>query len=207
VLAIAIAVPAAYALTRFAFLGRRLLAGTLLATQAVSGLLFLVPLVLLFGKADQWFGIHLLGSYTGLVLTSMTFALPVSVGLLSTYFAGLPPQVEESAQDLGAGPLTTLWLVVLPNARSAIATTAVFAFTLSWGEVLFASMLSDDDTRTLAVGLSGYASESGAHWNELMAASLLAAAPVVVLFLVVSRSLRTGLGGRPAGGDTGLNDR
>jgi multiple sugar transport system permease protein len=195
VIAVLIAIPAGYALARFAFAGRRALAFGLLGTQAVSGLLFLLPVVLVFGELKRRLGIDLLGSYVGLVLTALTFALPFSVGMLANFFASMPIELEESAQDLGAGPVRTLVLVVVPNALPGIAAVAVFAFSLAWGEVLFASALSDSDTRTLAVGLSGFASEAGVQWNQLMAAALVASAPVLVVFLAVRRHLVTGLAG------------
>lgn len=198
VVAVAISVPAGYALARFSFLGRRGITGVLLATQAVSGLLFLLPLVLLFGELKRRSDLDLLGSYPGLVLTALTFALPFSVGMLANFFTTLPRDLEESAYDLGAGRVTTLLLVVVPNSLPGIAAVAVFAFSLSWGEVLFASVLSDSDTRTLAVGLSGYASDTGVQWNQLMAAAIVAALPILVVFGLVRRHLVVGLAGLPA---------
>jgi multiple sugar transport system permease protein len=194
-IAVMIAIPAGYALARFTFAGRRSIAGVLLASQTVPGLLFLVPLVLTFSELRRRTGIDLLDSYAGLVLTALTFALPFSVGLLANYFSTLPREMEESAYDLGAGPVRTLVLVVVPNARPGIAAVSVFAFTLAWGEVLFASVLSGSSTRTLAVGLSGFASDSGVQWNQLMAAAFLAAAPVLILFVLVRRHLVSGLAG------------
>jgi multiple sugar transport system permease protein len=195
VLAIVLGVPAAYGLVRFRFIGRRIVLLSLLATQTVSGLLFLLPLVLVFAELHRRTGIQLLGSYAGLILTALTFALPFSIGLLINYFASLPPELAESAYDLGAGPVSTLLLVILPNALPAIASVAVFAFSLSWGEVMFSSVLSNDSTRTLAVGLSGFANDLQPQWNELMAASILSALPVLIAFLLVQRHLVAGLAG------------
>ncbi|MCZ4500384.1 MAG: transporter [Marmoricola sp.] len=200
VIAVVISVPAGYALARFRFIGRRGITGILLATQAVSGLLFLLPLVLLVAELKRRTAIDLLGTYTGLVLTCLTFALPFSVGMLANFFSTMPRELEDSAYDLGAGPVRTLVLVVLPNALPGIAAVSVFAFALSWGEVLFASALSDSDTRTLAVGLSGYASDAGVQWNQLMAAAMVAALPVLILFLLVRRHLVAGLAGQPVEG-------
>jgi len=193
-LVLATAIPAGYALARMHFAGRRLLVGALIATQAVSGLLFLLPLVLLLGEASRRSGVTLIGSYPVLVVTAATFALPFSIALLGRYFAAMPADIEDAAHDLGAGPLVTLTKVVLPNARPGIAAVALFAFALSWGEVLFTSVLSDSGTRTVAVGLSGYAGQDAAIWNQLIAAALLTSLPLIAAFAVMRRSLVTGLG-------------
>ncbi len=83
--------------------------------------------------------------------------------------------------------------MVVPLARPAIVAVAAFAFVIGWGEVLFASVLTDAGTRTLAVGLRTFASQSSVLWNELMAASVLVSVPVVLGFLLVQRHLIRGL--------------
>ncbi len=74
-----------------------------------------------------------------------------------------------------------------------IVAVAVFSFITSWGEVLFASVLTNETTRTLAIGLQAYASQSNVYWNQLMAASVVVSLPVLVGFLAVQRFLVRGL--------------
>lgn len=192
-LSLLVAVFAAYALSRFTFVGRRMFRLSVLSTQMVPGMLFLVPLFLLFTQVQTWFGVQLVGSYVGLVITFLTFSLPFAVWMLTGYFAGLPQDVEEAAMLDGLGRVAVLLRIVLPLARPAIVAAGIFAFVIGWGEVLFASVLTDANTRTVAVGLRSYASQSTVLWNELMAASVLVSVPVVVGFLALQRHLMRGL--------------
>lgn len=188
-LAVVVAVPAAHSIARHRFVGRNLVGGVVLATQFVPGLVFLLPLFLAYSEVYRATGVQLVGSFTGLILTDLTFALPFSIWLLAGYLRAQPVEIEEAAQVDGAGTVTLLLRVVVPNAASGIAAVAIFAFGLSWGEVLFASVLTDDRTATLPVGLPTLAAQSGEYWNQLLAASLMSALPVVIAFLALRRFL------------------
>lgn len=186
-LALLVAVPAGYALARWRFRGRNAVAVGILATQIVPGMTFVVPLFLLFGWLQAQLGIRFVGSYLGLILTDLCFAVPFAVWMLARYFALLPVEVEQAAQVDGAGRWTVLVRIAVPIARPAIVAVGVLAFTIAWGEVLFASVLSDVNTRTLAVGLADYAAGSAPQWNTLMAAAITAAVPAVLAFGYLQR--------------------
>jgi len=188
-LALLVAVPAAYAVARGRFVGRRPFVLLLLAAQAAPGLLFLVPLFLVYAEIRDATGLALIGSSGGLVLTHLTFAVPFSTWLLATQMEGLPSDLEDAARVDGAGPLRILAHVVVPGAAPAIAVVGVLTFALSWGEVLFASVLTRGTGATLPVGLHAYATQSTVLWNQLMAAALTTSLPVVVSVLVVRRFL------------------
>lgn len=83
--------------------------------------------------------------------------------------------------------------MVLPVAKPGVVAVAIYAFMTAWGEVLFASVLTDDEVRTLAVGLQGYAPQSNIYWNQAMAASVVVSVPVVAGFLLLQRYLVQGL--------------
>ena len=192
-LSLVIATFAAYALARFTFRGSRIFSMTVLSTQMFPGILFLLPLFLIYVQLDARLGLQLTGTYTGLIVTYLTFSLPFSIWMLVGYFSALPRELEEAALIDGTGPLGALFRVVLPVARPGIVAVGVFAFTTAWGEVLFASVLTNNDTRTLAVGLQSYASQSSVLWNQLMAASVVVSVPVLVGFLALQRHLVQGL--------------
>lgn len=192
-ISVGLATFAAYALARFRFRGGRPFSLLVLSTQTIPGLLFLLPLFLLFVQIQTATGIPLTGSYLGLIITYLTFSLPLSTWMLTGYFQSLPRELEEAAMVDGTGPVGALLRIVLPVARPGIIAVAVYCFILAWGEVLFASVLTNKDTRTLAVGLSAFAGESQVLWNQLMAASVVAAIPVVVGFISVQRYLIRGL--------------
>ncbi|AUG80616.1 ABC transporter permease [Kitasatospora sp. MMS16-BH015] len=193
VVSVLVAVLAAYAVSRYRFRGRRAFTVTVLATQMFPGILFLLPLFLLLVDIGNSTGLPLYGSRGGLVLTYLTFSLPFSIWLLVGYFDGIPRDLDEAAAVDGCGPVRTLLRVVVPAAIPGIVAVAVYAFMTAWGEVLFASVLTNDTTRTLAVGLQGYATQTDVYWNQVMAASLVVSVPVVAGFLLLQRYLVAGL--------------
>lgn len=191
--AVLIAVLAGYAISRYKFAGRQVFSMTVLSTQLFPGILFLLPLFLIYVNVQQAIGIKLYGSYTGLIITYLTFALPFSIWMLAGYFDSIPRELEEAALVDGTTPLGALFRVVLPVAKPGIVAVSVFAFVTAWGELLFASVLTTADTKTLAIGLQEYASQSNVYWNQLMAASIVVSLPVVVGFLACQRYLVRGL--------------
>ncbi|MFJ2707540.1 carbohydrate ABC transporter permease [Streptomyces sp. NPDC087428] len=193
VLSVIIAVFSAYAVSRYKFRGKRVFTVTVLSTQMFPGILFLLPLFLIFVNIGNSTGIALYGSRGGLILTYLTFSLPFSIWMLIGYFDSIPKDLDEAALVDGCGPLGALFRVVVPAAVPGIVAVAVYAFMTAWGEVLFASVMTNDTTRTLAVGLQGYATQNDVYWNQVMAASLVVSIPIVAGFLLLQRYLVAGL--------------
>ncbi|MFD9124412.1 carbohydrate ABC transporter permease [Kitasatospora sp. NPDC059571] len=188
-----IAIVASYAVSRYRFRGRRLFTVTVLSTQMFPGILFLLPLFLIFVNIGNTTGIALYGSRGGLILTYLTFSLPFSIWMLVGYFDSIPRDLDEAALVDGCGPIRALVRIIIPAAIPGIVAVAVYAFMTAWGEVLFASVMTNDETRTLAVGLQGYATLNDVYWNQVMAASLVVSVPVVAGFLLLQRYLVAGL--------------
>lgn len=193
VLSVAMAVLAAYSLARLRFKGQRSFSLVVLSTQMFPGILFLLPLFLIFVQIQRTIGVQLTGSYLGLIITYMTFSLPFSIWMLTGYFASIPKELEEASMIDGTGRLGALFRVIIPVAKPGIIAVAVYAFITAWGEVLFASVLTSKDTRTLAIGLRAYASQQDVYWNQLMAASVVVSLPVLIGFMLVQKHLITGL--------------
>ncbi|HEY6495130.1 MAG TPA: carbohydrate ABC transporter permease [Trebonia sp.] len=192
-ISVTLATFAAYAVSRFAFAGRRLLSYAVLSTQMFPGILFLLPLYLIFINIQRYIGVQLTGSLFGLIITYLTFALPFSIWMLIGFFDTIPRELEEAALADGTSRWGALWRVVLPVARPGIIAVAIFAFMTAWGEVLFASVLTTESTTTLAIGLQEYATSNVTDWNQIMAASVVVSIPVVAGFLAVQRFLIRGL--------------
>ncbi|GAA2217827.1 carbohydrate ABC transporter permease [Streptomyces aculeolatus] len=190
---VVIAVFAAYAVSRYRFRGKRLFTVTVLSTQMFPGILFLLPLFLIFVNIGNTTGIALYGSRGGLILTYMTFTLPFSIWMLVGYLDSIPRDLDEAALVDGCGPLKALFRVVVPAAVPGIVAVAIYSFMTAWGEVLFASVMTNDVTRTLSVGLQGYATQTEVYWNQVMAASLVVSLPIVAGFLLLQRYLVAGL--------------
>ncbi|MET9556187.1 carbohydrate ABC transporter permease [Streptomyces sp. NPDC006645] len=193
VLSVTIAVFSAYAVSRYRFRGKRVFTVTVLSTQMFPGILFLLPLFLIFVNIGNSTGVALYGSRGGLILTYLTFSLPFSIWMLIGYFDSIPRDLDEAAMVDGCGPFGALFRVVVPAAVPGIVAVSVYAFMTAWGEVLFASVMTNDETRTLAVGLQGYATQNDVYWNQIMAASLVVSVPVVAGFLLLQRYLVAGL--------------
>ncbi|HEY0247777.1 MAG TPA: carbohydrate ABC transporter permease [Gryllotalpicola sp.] len=190
---VVIAVLAAYAIARFRFRGARLFRYVVLSTQMFPGILFLLPLFLLFTQIQNAIGLQLNGSYLGLIITYLTFSLPFAIWMLAGYLESIPRDLEEAALIDGLGPVGALVRVVLPVARPGVIAVAVYSFITAWGEVLFSSVLTTNATRTLAVGLQSYSTQAVVYWNQLMAASIVVSLPVLIGFILVQRHLVAGL--------------
>lgn len=186
--AIAIATPAAYGLSRFDFVGKRASLGAMLATQMFPGIAAAVPLYLLLDALD------LLDTRTGLVLVYATTAVPFAIFQLRGAFDAIPKELEEAAMVDGATRFGAFVRVVLPAARPAIAVTSLFAFIQAWNEfALAATFLTREDLQTLPILLQSYASEHDANLGHFAAGAILVSVPVMALFYFLERELVTGL--------------
>ncbi|MFE6614548.1 carbohydrate ABC transporter permease [Amycolatopsis sp. NPDC057786] len=193
ILSVVIAIFAAYALSRFRFRGKNFFKMTVLSTQMFPGILFLLPLFLIFVNIGNTTGIVLYGSRLGLIITYLTFSLPFAIWMLAGYIDSIPKELDEAAMVDGTGPLGALVRVVIPAAMPGIVAVGIYSFMTAWGEVLFASVMTDSGTRTLAVGLQEYSTQVQVYWNQVMAASLIVSVPVVAGFLLLQRYLVAGL--------------
>ncbi|MEV6630835.1 carbohydrate ABC transporter permease [Actinoplanes sp. NPDC051470] len=191
----------AYVLVRYSFLGRLTILRGLVGLQSIPGTLMLLPVFVLFSSAGNYLGLTVIGTRWGLFVAYLTFALPFSTWVMVTYLRGLPRELEEAARTDGASTLVVLWRIVIPLSLPAIVVSGIFAFLLGWNDVLFASVLTRPETHTAAVALQifGSAQEGGALpvYSQMMAAALICAAPVVILYLLFQRYL---VGGLTAGG-------
>jgi multiple sugar transport system permease protein len=193
VVSVTLAVFAAYAISRYTFRGRELFRLAVLSTQMFPGILFLLPLFLIYVNIGQATGIVLTGNLLGLVITYLTFSLPFSIWMLVGYFNSIPRDLDEAGLVDGAGPVRVLLSIIVPAAKPGIVAVGVYAFMTAWSEALFASVLTGDRSKTLAVGLAEYSTQTAVYWNQIMAASLVVSVPIVLGFLLMQRYLVQGL--------------
>jgi arabinogalactan oligomer/maltooligosaccharide transport system permease protein len=185
---IVIAIPTAYALSRFEFVGKEGGVRTLLATQMFPAVASAIPLYIILDA------LGLLGTRSGLVLCYATTAVPFAIFQLRGAFDTIPRDLEEAAMVDGATRFAAFVRVVLPAARPAIAVTALFAFMSAYNEFVLAhTMLGREDLYTLPVVLQGYISEFNTDWPKFAAGSLLVSIPVMILFYIAQRHLIAGL--------------
>jgi ABC-type glycerol-3-phosphate transport system permease component len=207
IIAVVLAVGAAYVLTRFTFVGRRPYLYLLVGLQAVPGVMLLRPLFVLLAqiqKALLVFHIVLIGPYPTVIVTYLTFALPFATWILVSYLGSIPLELEEAALVDGATRLQALRRVIVPLALPGMVVALVFSFLTGWNDVLFASVLTNPNTRTLAYELAVFstAQEGGALplYGQLMGAAAISALPVVLLYMFFQRFL---IGGLTVGGVKG----
>ncbi|MGC4190564.1 MAG: carbohydrate ABC transporter permease [Thermomicrobiales bacterium] len=182
VLGVLVAVPAAYAFSRFRFPGRNALFFTVLVRNMFPLVVFLIPLFILMKN------LHLVNTHWSLIITYLTFGLPLSIWLLKGFYDNIPPQLEQAARIDGASRFQAFWLIVMPLSSPGIIATAIYAFIQAWNEYVYATtFLSDDRLLTLPVGLQRFFAEYSTNWPGLMAASFIMSVPVVVMFLLLQK--------------------
>jgi multiple sugar transport system permease protein len=181
-LGVAVAVPAAYAFSRFRFPARNFLFFSVLVRNMFPAVVFLMPLFLLM----RWMG--LVNTHGSLILTYLTFGLPLSIWLLKGFYDNIPIQLEQAARIDGATRFQAFLLIVMPLSSPGIIATSIFSFIGAWNEYVYAyTFLSRDDQMTLPVGIQRFFTEFATDWPGLMAATFMMSVPVVVLFLVLQK--------------------
>ncbi len=182
VLGVVVAVPAAYAFSRFRFPGRQALFFSVLLRNMFPAVVFLMPLFLMM----KWLG--LVNTHGSLILTYLTFGLPLSIWLLKGFYDNIPPQLEQAARIDGATRFQAFFHIVMPLSSPGIIATAIYAFIMAWNEYVYAlTFLNSKEMLTLPVGLQRFFAEYATDWPGLMAASFIMSVPVVVLFLVLQK--------------------
>ncbi len=188
VCSLAVGIFAAYAIVRLDFRGKNLIARGLIFSYLVPPVLLFIPLFEMIYRLD------LLNTRSGLVFAYLTFTVPFTTWLLMGYFRTVPVALEEAALVDGCTRLAALFRIVLPLSTPAIVVTALFSFTLSWNEFLYAlTFTSNPVSQTVTVGLTSTVAEDVFFWGVMMAASFLVAIPPVVLYLIGQRWVVRGL--------------
>ncbi|QBD82514.1 carbohydrate ABC transporter permease [Ktedonosporobacter rubrisoli] len=204
VIAVILAVGAAYIITRFKFRGRLVYLYSLIGLQTIPSVMLLLPLFVLFASLQAVLRLKLVGTYPTVIITYLTFALPFATWLMVSYLGSIPLDLEEAALVDGSTRLQALWKVIVPLALPGMVVALVFSFLTGWNDVLFASVLTSPESRTVAVLLQAFSSaqEGGALplYGQLMGAAVVSALPVVILYMVFQRYL---IGGLTAGGVKG----
>lgn len=190
VIAMAIAVLSAYALTRLSFRGREFMARATIVTYLIPASLMFIPL---FQIANQ---LRLTDKAPGLIVIYLIFSVPFSTWLTISYFNTVPSELEDAALVDGATRLRALFTIFIPLALPALAVVALFTFTVAWNEFLFALLLiGRDSQKTVPVGLADFVRGDTYQWGRLMAGSLLASLPPVLIYFFAQRWVVSGLAG------------
>ncbi|MFB4352401.1 carbohydrate ABC transporter permease [Microbacterium sp. LS_15] len=183
-LALVIGVPAAYGIARFKATNTT---AYLLMARIIPGVSLLIPWYFLFSQ------MQLVGTYTVLILTHVFVTMPLVVAIMSSFFDGIPEELEEAAQIDGSSRIGAFVRVVLPLSVPGIATATILSFIFSWNNFLFALVLSNQYTRTLPVAIVNFTSYAAVDWGGLMAAAVVITVPVMIIALLAQRYVVSGL--------------
>ncbi len=179
---------AAYALTYFRFVGRRVWLTVIVGTQFFPAAVLLLPLY------RMWANVGLFNTYTSLIATYVAISLSLCTWLLMGFYRTIPYEVLEAATIDGCSKIGLMWRIVMPLAVPGLLASAAFVFIGVWQEFLLAvTLISDPELRTVMVGLYSFISEHRVEWNLLIAASVAVSVPTVILFGLVQRYIVDGI--------------
>lgn len=187
-LTIVIALMGAYGFTRIDFPGRRFFLTLVLFGQMFCLAAIVIPIYKILGS------LGLINSYWGLLICYLTFSVPTAIWLFRSFLLNIPIEMEEAAMTEGATKFGAFWKVVIPMMKPAVGAVGAYVFFLCWQEFLFALIImTDKQFRTLPVGIMDFVGQYETNWGNLMAASILIALPVFLIFLLLQRQLIAGL--------------
>lgn len=188
-LALAIAIPGAYAVSRLEFFGRRHVSSLFLAVYLFPGIVLAIPLFVLLAR------MQLRGSLVGLVLVYIAQTVPVAIYMLKNYFDTIPASVEEAGLVDGLSRVGVIRRISLPLALPSVIATGIFVFMIAWNEFLFALLFLVErrDSWTVSLGLAQLSGSIEIPTTVLMAGSVVITVPVVLLFFLTERLLSQGL--------------
>ncbi len=188
ILSLLCGVPAAYALARMDFKGKKIFLGFVIMSQMFS------PVVLLIGITQLMGVIGLSDSIVGLMFINAAFNQAFAIWLLRGTFVSISPEMEEAALIDGCNRRQSLTRVLIPMAAPGIVTVLIFVFINAWNEYTISTVLiSTASNRPITVGITQFSSFNMIEWQYLFAASLLATIPVVLLFMSIEKYLVSGL--------------
>lgn len=187
IVSLAVSTAAAYAFSRYRFVGRKALMCLFLSNNMFPTVLLLIPLYSIMRKMG------LLYTPWALVLAYTTFTIPFSVWLLNGFLNDLPVTLEEAALVDGCNRGSAFFRIILPILSPCLVATGVYIFMTSWNEYTFAVMFTNTSTRTIPVALKSLIGQLGVQWDLLTAGGIVTIIPVCIMFFFAQKRLVEGL--------------
>ena len=190
IVALVLGVPAGYALASTGTRRTaRLLGLWMLATYIVPGIVFIVPLFLIFNQ------LGLVNTYLGLILGYQTGLIPFTVWMSRSYFVEVPPELEDAARVDGCSRFQAFRKVILPVTITGISTVGLLVAIFAWGEYFGTLILGGSDTYTVTIGIYNYVGSFGSDLGKLAMASLIVVIPILLATVIAQRGLLRGVTG------------
>lgn len=190
VLAVTLAMFAAYAIVRLDFPGRKLVLAGALAIAMFPPVSVIGPLF------NMWRTLHLFDTWAGLIIPYMTFTLPLAIWTLSAFFREIPWDLDRAARVDGATPFQAFRKVVAPLAAPGVFTSAILVFIFAWNDFLFAtSLTSTNKARTVPAAIAFFTGSSQFEQptGSIAAASVVVTVPIIIMVLIFQRRIVSGL--------------
>lgn len=187
-IAIPLAIMAAYVLSRYDFIGNKVLLIYILTTQFIPPVVIVMPFFSIFRS------LHLIDSKLALIIVNLSTALPYAIWLLKGFIDALPGEIEEAALTDGCNQIQLLRHIVFPLVAPGAITTAVFVFVMSWNEFLYAMILTRSAaSKTITIGLLNAIGIKGVEWEHMAAIGMLVMIPIFFLSLTIRKHFVQGL--------------
>jgi multiple sugar transport system permease protein len=185
---------AAYALARFRFRGSDTASIAITVTQVIPGMLFFLPLYMLYKNMGESWGIPMLNTYHGQIFLYVSLFTPASIWIMRGFFMSIPRELEDAAIIDGCSRFGAFIRIVLPISAPGIIATATFIFLLAWDELFFAWMLtSSAEVQTIPVGIRLFNGQFQHRYDLMMAAATVSTLPVLLAFFACQRFFIKGL--------------
>lgn len=177
----------AYALARLRFPARRALFFSILTTQVLPAIVLLIPLYMVFRV------LNLVGKYTGLIISHVSFTLPYVIWLLYSYIINIPKELEEAAWVDGCSRLKALIHVVLPVTLPGLISTSIFAFVGSWNDLMYSLIISGARIKTITVKLAEFIAQERIVYELMFPGAIIATVPVIIIAFLCQRYIIQGI--------------
>mgnify|MGYP002426543631 FL=1 len=186
---LALAIFAGYSLSRYRYPGRKTIMTLTLSAQVFPTVVIIISLYSLFSK------LKLMNSYQGLMLADVAMSLPLSVWMMKSFFDTIPVSLDEAAKIDGCGRFQTLVDVILPMMKPGIYAVGIYSFLMAWDDFVFSKVLINvNDKKTLTVGIAeSFLGEFSHNYAGMMALAVVAALPIVIIFIVFQKFLISGM--------------
>ncbi len=178
---------AAYALARFRFMGKAVVATSTLLLRMIPEVILVIPIFILWSK----FG--LVNGRGGIILTYIALNLPFNIWILRSFIAEIPIELEEAALIDGCSDVGIFVRIILPLIAPGVAVASIFTFRIAWNEFILSLVLTNRFTRTLPVAVSLYITDLGIEWGQITAIATIIAIPAFIFTFAAAKSLIMGL--------------
>ncbi|WP_248630999.1 carbohydrate ABC transporter permease [Paenibacillus riograndensis] len=188
VIAVALSIPAAYALARFRFKGRKLVILSFLITQMLPTSLTLTPLFIIFKNMGLY------NTYLAPAIADATIAIPFSVLILRTYFVTIPRELDEAAKVDGCNVFTAFVRIMIPISISGVVVSIIFSTLFAWADLMYAfTFINKQNMWPVTSGVFNFMQRYGTQWNNVMAFGVVSVLPIILLFTFLQKYIISGL--------------